>query len=449
MRQLRRQKGQAALLVTLSLPLVLGVLALAADVGWAYYRREAAQSAADAAAIAAAHAAAVTSPSGYQCSQNKVWCGGPSPCPSTAPASINTNFDNGCALAAQNGFLTTGSQRVTIQANTTSPAPTGDGIAAAYWVTARVSESALTLFGSLIGGPLVPAARATAALVQTSSGGGCLYVLNPHAQDAFSAGNGAQITAGCGIYVNSDGKAVSPAKEAMHITGGAKVSVTAQSINVVGSELEDNGGSHTGILNQNTGKAVADPLGSLPTPSPGNCLPASAGNMTAWKSTPYTPSAGTYCNGFTLSNGNSAVMGPGIYIINGGTFSIQSGPLTASGGVMIFLTNGATVNIANGTSVTLSAQSSGAYQGILFYSDRNYTPAGSNVAGGATMNLSGSLYFPTSTLTIDNGTNSTGTKMAIVADKVNFQGGAKLQAATSIADTGISPGNGYSLVTIE
>jgi hypothetical protein len=233
----------------------------------------------------------------------------------------------------------------------------------------------------------------------------------------------------------------------MYVTGSAKVAVSSGTINVTGSELENNNGSHAGTLNQNLGTAVADPLINLASPSVGTCLGASAGQMSSFQGTPYTPSAGTYCNGFNLSNGNSAIMGPGVYIINGGTFSIQSGPLTASGGVMVFLTNGATVSIANGSNVTLSAMTTGSYQGILFYSDRNYTPAGSGFAGGATMNLTGSLYFPTSTLTIDNGANSSGSNMAIVADMVNFAGGANFLASTA-SQTGIS-GTKFTVVSIE
>ena len=41
-----------------------------------------------------------------------------------------------------------------------------------------------------------------------------------------------------------------------------------------------------------------------------------------------------------------------IYVINGGSFSIQGGSnLTATGGVMIYLTGGAYVNIANGATM--------------------------------------------------------------------------------------------------
>ena len=451
MRRVSKSRGQALLLVTISLSVLFGLLGLAVDVGWSYYRQGSAQAAADAAVLAATQAVAASPLSSFTCGTNPVWCGSPegtaTACPATAPTTMTTAYNNACAMAAQNGFVTSGKQQVTIQADTTGSAPTAPGAAVSYWVTARVTEKPLQFFGGMIGAAMNVTARSTAGIVNGGGAGGCIYVLDPHAQDAFEASNNAQITTGCGIYVNSDGKATNPAKEAMYVTGSAKVSVTSGTINVDGSELEDNNGSHAGTLNQNMGSTVADPLASLPTPTVGTCLPSPAGQMSAWQSTPYTPSAGTYCNGFNLSNGMGAVMGPGVYIINGGTFSIQSGPLTASGGVMVFLTNGATMSIANGTNVTLSSQSSGTYQGILFYSDRNYTPGGSNVAGGATMKLTGSLYFPTSTLTVDNGTNTAGSNMAIVADKLSFAGGANFLAST-VSQTGIS-GTKFVVVNIE
>jgi hypothetical protein len=108
---------------------------------------------------------------------------------------------------------------------------------------------------------------------------------------------------------------------------------------------------------------------------------------------------------------------------------------------MIYLTNGATVNIANGATVNMSPESSGSYQGILFYQDRTMTsPGTSSFAGGANMHLSGSLYFPNALLNIDNGSNAQ--TEAIVAGSVNFQGGATLNQATSQSQTGLTVGGG-------
>src|SRR5256885_10134042 len=51
-RSCRRRSGQAGILMVLSLTLLFGVLGLAVDIGWGYFKRQAAQTAADAAALA-------------------------------------------------------------------------------------------------------------------------------------------------------------------------------------------------------------------------------------------------------------------------------------------------------------------------------------------------------------------------------------------------------------
>jgi len=454
MRRDEGRRGQALLMVTCSLFLIFAMLALEVDLGWAYFRREAAQAAADAASSAVIKAAALSSPSSQACGTNNVWCGTPpgtvTACPATAPSNPVTSFDYGCALAAANGFTTTGSQTVSIQANTTSNAPSVPGTTVAYWATVLISENVTPFFGAPGGGGglLSSNARSTSGLTSTpgSVSSTCMYILSPHGTNAFNIGNGAAVTtSSCGIQVDSN------ATTAMQVTGGATVhssfvkSNGGVSVNNGGCVDTPSGGCNS--LTPQTGVSpIADPLLGLPSPTPaGTC---NSGNFTSWQATPYKPTAGTYC-GFTVGNGMSAVLGPGTYIINGGTFSIQGGStVTATGGVMIYLTGGATVNIANGTNVTLAAQSSGAYQGVLFYQDRSMTsPGSSTFAGGATMNLSGTLYFPNALLNINNG-SSTQTE-ALVVGSVSFQGGATFKQATNISQTGLGTAPTMNTVVIE
>jgi putative Flp pilus-assembly TadE/G-like protein len=425
-------------MITLSLTLMLGMLGLAVDLGWAYYRQQAAQAAADAGAAAAVRAAVSSAPGGPACA-GAVWCGAASNCPSTAPASASSSFDNACMLAAANGFTTVGIDTVSVQAGTSNPVPGVSGPSPAYWATVRVSEALPALFGMAFGrGGFSPGAIATAGAISSPGAGSCIYVLDPSAADAFEAANGASVQIGCGVYVDSNN-----ASAAMYVTGGA--SVQASTINVVGGFKKDNGGT-TSVVPTTGAQSVADPFVNLPSPTPaGSCQ---SGNFTAWQASEYTPAPGTYC-GFSLGNGMSLQMSAGIYIIDGGTFSIQGGStVTSSGGVLIYLTNGATVNIANGSTVTLAAESSGTYQGVLFYQDRSMAaPGASTFAGGATMNLSGSLYFPHGTLDVNNGSGTSGTTMAIVADMVNFQGGAHLLADAGGTKTGLSAG--YTVAMIQ
>jgi hypothetical protein len=435
-------------MVTLAATMIFGSLALAVDVGWAYFRRETTQASADSAALAAVRAAVSTSPSGFTCGSSGVWCSTTATaCPTTTPTSASNSYNNACMMAAANGLS---GQTVTIQANTSSSVPTVSGPSVAYWVTARAYHTATSWFGGLIGGnSLTASVRSSAAAIASSGGGGCIYVLDPSADNSFLAGNDFQAKFGCGVYVNSSANGTTASTAAMEVTGSAYIQTP--SINVVGSYHQDNAGT-TSVTPSTGTSAVTDPLSALPSPTPaGSCQ---SGSFTSWQSTEYTPGPGTYC-GFTLGNGMNAQLSSGTYIINGGTFSIQGGStLTATGGVMIYLTGGATMNIANGSTVTLAAQTSGAYEGILFYQDRSMTsPGSSTIAGGANLNLTGSLYFPHALLNINNGTSTSisagGTTTAIVADMVDFQGGASVfTAATSTSQTGIT-GVSYTVYLIE
>jgi len=497
--------GQAVLLMTLSLTVMLGMVSLVADVGWGYFRREAAQSAADAAAAGAVKAVQLAlSGATPSCGTGNVWCGSPvgtiTNCPATAPTTTTTSFNVACILASANGgFTTTGSMTVSVQANTTTPPPTVAGATVSYWVTVRISEGTHSLFGAPMtatgnswqkthayalgsditvngyieqvstagtsgsseptfnvttgqtttdgtvtwtsdgsSNQLTSNVMATAGITTSGSTTSppCIIVLGTSGT-TFTVGNGATVTtSSCGVYVNSSTTAANG--------GAAWVTATliSPSLQIVGGDLVNNGGciktsstASCGSLTPNTGAAaITDPFANLPAPTiPGTCA---SGNFTTWQATAYTPTAGCY-NGFTVGNGMSAILGAGIYVINGGSFSVQGGgTLTATSGVMIYLTNGAYVNIANGVTVNMAPQSSGTYEGVLFFQDRTMTsPTASTFAGGSTTTMTGSLYFPWALVNINNG--STANTEALVVNSVNFEGGATFNEATTASQTGL------------
>lgn len=499
-----RRGGQAVLLMTLSLTVVLGMMSLVVDMGWGYFRREAAQSAADAAAAGAVKAVQIAlSGSAPSCGSGNVWCGATpgtiTDCPATAPTTTTTSFNVACILAnANGGFTTTGSTTVSVQANTTTPPPTVSGATVSYWVTVRISEGTHSFFGAAmipkgnawqqrhayaVGaditvngyveqvttagtsasseptfnvttgqtttdgtvtwtaegafGQLTSNVIATAGITTNGSTSSppCIIVLGTTGT-TFTLGNGATVTtSSCGVYVNST-----------TTTGNGAAWITATlispSLSVVGGDLVNNGGciktsssGACGTLTPHTGvAAITDPFLNLTAPTiPSSCA---SGNFTTWQATAYTVTAGCY-NGFNLGNGMSAVMGAGTYVINGGSFNIQGGStLTATSGVMIYLTNGAYVNIANGTTVNMAPQSSGTYEGVLFFQDRTMaSPTASTFAGGTNTTMTGSLYFPNSLVNINNG-SSVNTE-ALIVNSVSFQGGAQFNEATTQAQTGL------------
>src|SRR5260370_279748 len=143
------RRGQTILLFSMSTVVMFGMLGLVVDLGWGYFRKQAAQAAAQSAAIAAVAAAVEGAGTTAGCSSINVVCQAEAPCPtlSTNPVS---NTDKGCLYATANGFSTSGRQKVTI-ASGIGIAPTGNGSSPQYWVTVRVTETIPQLFAAVLG----------------------------------------------------------------------------------------------------------------------------------------------------------------------------------------------------------------------------------------------------------------------------------------------------------
>lgn len=183
-------------------------MALVVDVGWANYRKQAAQAAADAAAASAVRYAIAK---GLNTCGDQLGCYPATTytCPSTPPGAANTNIDSACMLLAANGFTTdpTQGRAVNMYAHVGNPPRVG-GAHGTYWTTVIITETSHSFFGPLVCGRLNPAARATAA--QVSAGGGqgnmsqpCVDVLDTNGKKAFQAGGGRSVTTLCGIWDNS------------------------------------------------------------------------------------------------------------------------------------------------------------------------------------------------------------------------------------------------------
>ena len=270
-------------------------------------------------------------------------------------------------------------------------------------------------------------AKATSGIV-ASVPPDCLYVLDPSAPDAFSVSGGASVTMNCGIAVNDSNAA------AALITGGSSVSASA--ISITGGYTV-NGGSTVSPLPVTGTPSSGDPFASAAGPATGSCTYTNYNP--GWGT--WTLNPGTYCNGITISNGATATFNPGTYIINGGGIALIGGSTITGSGVMFYLTGTnatyGSVTMSNGVHVTLSAQTSGPYLGLLFFQDRSIVSAtNATFAGGASMQLTGSLYFPTTGVSYSNGASPTG-NTAIVAKQVSFSGGVNMRYDPTGLKTGL------------
>ena len=180
----------------------------------------------------------------------------------------------------------------------------------------------------------------------------------------------------------------------------------------------------------------ADPLAGLPPPSYSGCdhtdyvVSDSGGAVTL--------SPGVYCNGITISGSNVTVnFNPGIYILAGGGMNLSGALNSYNGTEMMFYntasapgaTNFADLALSGDSTINLSAPTSGPYAGVLFFQDRD--PAATEVkfqlSGDTINNLDGVLYFPNQEVVYSgdsNMTNPCGPK--IIGKTVKFSGNSTL-----------------------
>jgi hypothetical protein len=121
-------------------------------------------------------------------------------------------------------------------------------------------------------------------------------------------------------------------------------------------------------------------------------------------------------------------------------------------GVTIIFTgsgsNYAYATIGNGATVTLAAPTTGTTQGIAFFGDPN-APASttSSFGGGASMNITGAIYFPSDTVQFQNGITNPSGCTQLIAGIIQFQGGA--QFSNNCAGTGTSAIGGGPTTLVE
>ena len=383
-----RKRGQVMVLVCVSLIAIVGMIAIVTDFSFMQHQRNMMQTAADSAAMAGAE---------------------------------EINYGDvaaaGKADAASNGY-TDGASSVTVAMN--HPPSTGPNAADSRYVEAIVAKPEPTYFLRALGVSTISvSARAVA---YEGSGPNCIYALDPSAPSALSGIGNASITSSCGVLIDSS------ATNALALTGSG--TITATTIGVVGGYTATGGAVYTptpktGVI------AASDPLAYVQAPIVGSCAHTNLSlSNPGTSSSYYQLYPGTYCGGIRISNGFTN-FNAGTYVLAGGGFTANGGPLMRGTGVTFYNTTGsggyAAITLTGGTTSNFSAPTSGPLAGVLFFQDRS-TPsisAGSTISGSSASTFDGALYFPTTTLTY-SGNSSLSGYIIVVADKISLNGNAKL-----------------------
>ena len=335
----------------------------------------------------------------------------------------NLNFGLSASTAAQAAATRNGVTNGVGGAVVTVYSPPNDGpnTSCASCVEVIVSEPNPTAFVGMITGTnsVTVSARAVGG---TSAGKGCVYALNTTGQAIDDTASGNISLPSCGILDNSSSNTSN--NEALVNTGSG--TITASSIQVVGGYSQ----SHPGTISPTpiTGSIpVSDPLSGLvaPTFSVASCLSDPHVNST----TTIGPasSGGTICyNGLTISAGSGTVtLNPGIYVINGKLSFTGSAAVTGTGVTFYLPSNGDQLSMTESGPVTLSAPTSGTYNGILFYQDRSDT-TGMTISASGASTFKGIIYGKKANLSL-SGSAGTNFYASVVVGSISFTGSLNMQ----------------------
>ena len=273
-----------------------------------------------------------------------------------------------------------------------------------------------------------PTVRARTVVFRQSNGSACVLALETLKADALLfQGNTSVNLNNCIAASNSSHND--------SITVGGSSVLNAETIYTVGSYdvAGNNAELTTNTPPVTNAQPLTDPFQSLSVPAPASCV-AERTSLTVNDTRVLEP--GTYCNGLRFNSQANVTLSPGTYIIDRDSFKIVGGARVTGEGVTIVLTSStgssyASVDIAGGAYVTISAPTTGDLKGVAVFQDPN-APSGNNLVnkfnGGSTTEFEGALYFPSQEVQFtgnnDNGDGGACTK--IVAKIITFTGNSDM-----------------------
>jgi hypothetical protein len=157
-----------------------------------------------------------------------------------------------------------------------------------------------------------------------------------------------------------------------------------------------------------------------------------------------------FCNGIKITGNKTLNLCPGVYIIDQGLLSLQSGTINAppssgcgtTGGVTIILANDtggapADVKINGNFTLNLTAPTTGSTAGIALFQDRVSCPGcGNKINGGSSSNITGAIYFPTNAIEYSGGSSTGGAVCTqLIAYTITFKGNSTFNSNCNSAGT--------------
>ncbi len=261
------------------------------------------------------------------------------------------------------------------------------------------------------------------------------YILDSSAAAALTLSGNADLQVAGLVDVNSN------ASTAISASGNAIIS--AGSIQVVG-RVSSSGNAHLSPAPVTGSTAFTDPLASLAAPSTTRLTNYGAFSLSGNSSGTINP--GLYTS-IQVSGNAKLIMNAGVYLIAGGGFSVTGNAAVSGSGVMIFnagsnyATNGApggtfaSVNLSGNGNISLTAPTSGTYDGILLFQSRDNTRALS-LSGNGLVIPGGLIYAPAAQLVLSGNGQFQGSS---IVDTLNISGNSIFNTLAGNSDLAYSP----------
>lgn len=339
--------GQTMVLCAMMLPILLGAVGMAVDVGYVFDHRRQMQGAADSAVLAGGRAVRMN--------------------PSISTTDLTTIVH---ADATRNGFVH-GTKNVTVavcRPAVDSPCPTQYGYTADNEaVKVTIDQPKATFFSGILGLTSMNVGVTAVASSHPSTGSGANVIVldDTCTSGAFHASGGTPVVISGRVWVNSCDQhaAVAAGGTPVTVPGGTYIACDR---GICGGYHEQGGAVFTPTPFTGEGQ-IRDPLEDLLEPVPFGTTYNDPNVMSGTR----TLQPGIYDKGITLKGG-TVTFAPGIYFLDGQPLTIKGGATVLGDGVMFFAYNDASLIIQDGTTqVNMSAPSSGYYRGMFWFQARN------------------------------------------------------------------------------
>ncbi|MCO5965397.1 pilus assembly protein TadG-related protein [Sinorhizobium meliloti] len=394
---LKDERGTVAVIAAITLPVLVGAMGLGAETGYWYLEQRKLQHAAD----VAAHAAAVR----YRAGDLK-------------PALETTANRIATASGHRPGSLALGSEA---------------GTGGSHKVSVELSETHPRLFSSVFSSePITMRARAVAEINGGSKA--CVLALSSSASGAVTVSGSTEVNlSGCSVVSNSS------ASDAFLMKNGSSLTST-DCVYTVGGAVTTTGLRLTGCSEPVEGApSVHDPFASVVEPDKLHIQQLPCRTLAYVSNSTYTfdrlangQEAIRFCGGLEIKG--TITLKPGLYIMDGGNFTVTAGAKLSGEGVTLFFTNGAVAKLLGNGDIDFTAATSGPYAGLLFFGSRHDTGVTHQIMGNSESRFEGNLYVPTGGIDFSGNSTVSGGCTQIIANQITFTGNSTMETCASPTD---------------